>query len=246
MAATKSLQILFEDKYLIAVDKPAGIHTAPLRPGEPGTLLSGVIQKYPEVAGLPGIKPIEPGLLHRLDCETSGIVIIALTEPTFRALREQFDSDKVSKEYTAVCAPTAKALMEGQSLRLQSRFAPYGPGSKMVRLVLPATKKKRFARKSSPGIYTTEIQIMARNKNVVLVETHLTRGFRHQIRAHLAFLGFPIIGDPLYGVPVPAGFQERMYLHALRIKFVHPESGKPLVIESPLPREFRGWLWRWR
>ena len=244
---SQELRILFEDEHLIAVDKPAGIHTAPLEPGETGTLLSLVMERYPEVGGLPGIKSVEPGLLHRLDWETSGLVMVARTERSFRALREQFDSDRVSKEYSAVCAQTAEASEEDRRLRIESRFAPYGPGSKMVRVVLPEEKRKRFSQRASPDIYTTEIvSIRSRHDtaftesgNFVLVQARLTRGFRHQVRAHLAFLGFPIIGDPLYGAAVPAGFPERMYLHASKIELVHPESGKPLSIKSPLPPEFK-------
>jgi 23S rRNA-/tRNA-specific pseudouridylate synthase len=109
----------------------------------------------------------------------------------------------------------------------------------MVRVVLPAEKKHRFTRKASPDTYTTEAETVARSGNFVLVRAHLTRGFRHQVRAHLAFLGFPIIGDPLYGIPVPPGFPERMYLHASQIKLIHPGSDQPLIIKSPLPSEFK-------
>ena len=235
---TKVLRILFEDEYLIAVEKPAGIHTAPLQPGESGTLLSLVMERYPEVAGLPGVKRVEPGLLHRLDRETSGIVIVARTEPSFRALREQFDSDRVSKEYSAVCAYLVEASGEDRSLRIESRFAACGPGNKMVRVVLPAERNRRFAREASPDTYTTKAKVVSRSGNFVLVRAHITRGFRHQVRLHLAFLGFPIIGDLLYGTPVSPGFPERMYLHASKIELVHPGSGKPLIIKSPLPPEF--------
>lgn len=238
----KALRILFEDEFLIAVDKPAGIHTAPLKLKESGTLLALVIEKYPEVAGLPGWKAVEPGLLHRLDQGTSGIVIVARTEPSFRALRRQFDSDKVGKIYSAACSPAAETGGPGRRQQIESRFAAYGPGSKMVRVVLPAGKKYRFSREASPDTYATETEIAARNGNVVLVRAHLTRGFRHQVRAHLAFLGFPIIGDPLYGVPVSPGFPERMYLHASQISFLHPGSGRPLIIESPLPPEFKAFF----
>lgn len=238
----KSLYILFEDDYLIAVEKPAGIHTAPLKPAESGTLLSLVIERYPEVAGLPGIKSVEPGLLHRLDLETSGIVIIALTRPCFIALREQFDSNKVNKEYTAVCTCAAEASKEQQLLHIESKFAPCGPGNKKVRIVLPSEGKKRVSRKISAEVYTTDARVVMKSRNLVLVQARITRGFRHQIRAHLAFLGFPIIGDPLYGAPVPEGLPARMYLHASQIKLTHPRNGKALIIKSPPPSEFTALL----
>ena len=238
------LTVLFEDGQLLAVDKPAGVHSAPLRPGESGTLLGRVIARYPEVAGLPGIKPVEPGLLHRLDRETSGILLVARTVEAFHTLRAAFAAGRVKKQYTALCACRIEA-QAGERLRLESRFAPYGRGGQRVRLLLPGDeggpqgRRARKEPKASPRLYQTEVQVLERQGSWALVRASLLRGFRHQVRAHLAHLGLPIAGDELYGVKAPSGAPERLYLHATALELTHPASEQELRLSSPLPSEFR-------
>jgi 23S rRNA pseudouridine1911/1915/1917 synthase len=256
-----SLAVLYEDGDMLVADKPAGVHTAPLRQGEGGTLLDAVIAAYPGVASVPGMKPVEPGLVHRLDRETSGCVVVARTPAAFATLRAIFDSGRASKHYRAACGcaqgarstdPRAQpgapepdvlpgighdAVPEG-TFRVESMFAPFGPGRRMVRVILPGEEGRPFARKATADAYRTDARIVVHGRGRVLVEAAISRGFRHQVRAHLAFLGFPIIGDPLYGVPVPEGFNGRMYLHAARILIPHPVTGETLIVESPEPPEF--------
>jgi 23S rRNA-/tRNA-specific pseudouridylate synthase len=110
----------------------------------------------------------------------------------------------------------------------------------MVRAVLAGEKSRRLLDSAGPEIYVTEAQVTARGSGRVMLTASILKGFRHQVRVHLAFLGFPILGDPLYGAAVPAGFPARMYLHAARIELRHPTSSLPLVVESPLPEEFAG------
>jgi 23S rRNA pseudouridine1911/1915/1917 synthase len=234
------LVVLFEDENLLALDKAAGMHTAPLRAGETDTLLALVIERFPEVGALPGVTPVAPGLVHRLDRETSGIVVVARTPEAFSALRAQFEAEEVRKEYRAVCrcaAAEARTL-----LTVQSRFAPFGPGRRMVRVVLPETRGARVLRESSLVVYSTEARIEAREGQRALLSVEISRGFRHQVRAHLSHLGFPIYGDQLYGLPAPEGAVARMYLHASAISFRHPFSGEPMRIESSLPEEFHAMM----
>ena len=235
--APEGLVVLFEDQSVIAVDKPAGLHSAPLRIGETGTLLGLVIERFPEVGTLPGVKPVEPGLLHRLDQETSGIVLVARTAGAFSALRMQFEAGEARKEYQAICrCDPADART---SVSMQSRFAPFGPGRRRVRVVLPETRSARALREASPEVYVTDARVQARQGDRALLSVEIRSGFRHQVRAHLSHLGFPIYGDALYGVPVPAGAADRMYLHASGISFRHPVTGEQVRIVSPLPPEFR-------
>jgi 23S rRNA pseudouridine1911/1915/1917 synthase len=231
-------EVLFEDQNLIALDKPAGMHSAPLRAGETDTLLAWVIERFPEVGALPGVKAVEPGLVHRLDRDTSGIVVVARTPQAFAVLRAQFESGEARKEYCAVCRWNAGTVAP-KRLSLQSRFAPYGPGRRMVRVVLPETRGARVLREASLVIYSTEARIEARQGERVLLSATLRVGFRHQVRAHLSHLGFPIYGDPLYGVPAPHGAPVRMYLHACAISLRHPLTAEPMRIESGMPEEFR-------
>jgi 23S rRNA pseudouridine1911/1915/1917 synthase len=260
----EELRVRYEDSELIVADKPAGMHTAPLSPGDSGTLLELVMQSFPEVGALPGIKAVEPGLVHRLDRETSGLVVVARTAGAFDALRRSFASGEARKDYTAACADDgqpggtpprpSKDLpadayprrhlvdYDGRetpaTLRIESRFAPYGPGRRMVRPVLAGERSAKLLAAASPELYCTEARILERRGGRALLSAWIRKGFRHQVRAHLAFLGFPILGDPFYGAVVPTGFASRMYLHAARIELAHPATGRPLVVESPVPEEF--------
>lgn len=235
---TPALVVLFEDSDLLVLDKPAGLHTAPLRRAETGTLLDEVIALFPEVAAVPGVKPVEPGLVHRLDRETSGLVVVARTPEAFALLRRAFVTGGARKVYLAACVGGNEEAPVGASMHIASRFAPYGPGRKMVRVVLPADAKKGFARQAARGIYETDAEIIFRGAGRALLSARIVRGFRHQVRAHLSCLGWPILGDPLYGAPAPPELPQRLYLHAARLEMAHPRSGAPLVVKSPLPAEF--------
>ena len=244
---SRPLVVRFEDAEVIVVEKPAGVHAAPLRSAEGGTLLERVIESYPEVAEVPGIKAVEPGLLHRLDRETSGLVAIARTPAAFAALREIAARGGMRKEYLAACARPADSRLAdseaigaafGRALRIASRCAPYGSGRRMVRVVLAGETRDKLLRSATPDSYSTEAEIIRQGPAALLLRARLDRGFRHQVRAHLSFLGFPILGDLLYGTPVPPGVIERLYLHASRLQFDHPGTGAPISVESPMPEEF--------
>jgi 23S rRNA pseudouridine1911/1915/1917 synthase len=230
------LRIIHVDDQLLVIDKPEGMHTAPLREGERGSLLDAVIDQFPEVERVPGIKPVEPGLLHRLDKGTSGLVVIARSVRAFTDLLAQFESGEVRKEYLAVSVPGP--AVRSRRLSVSSRFAPLGPGRARVQMVMSYEHRSRMLKEASPETYATEAEIAERGAGCCLVRCTITRGFRHQVRVHLAHLGLPIVGDPLYGAPVPPGFGERMYLHAVAVELHHPADGRPLRFESDMPGEF--------
>jgi 23S rRNA pseudouridine1911/1915/1917 synthase len=229
-----SLTVLYEDPNLVAVDKPAGIHTAPISENATGTLLALIIARYPEIARVPGIKPVESGLLHRLDRLTSGVVVAARSEAAFHSLRRQFEEGIVRKEYCAVCRVGAAA--EDGILAIESRFAPYGPGRKKVRVIREEDLGRPRSREATVATYFTEARIERRQGNLALVRACIRKGFRHQVRAHLSALGLPIIGDPLYGEPAPG--PTRMFLHACRVVLESPTDGARIEIRSPPPPEF--------
>lgn len=245
-----TLVVRFEDEHLAVVEKPAGLHTAPLPRGGEGTLLDLVNGRWPEVARLPGIRAVEPGLLHRLDRDTSGLVVIARTAAAFAALRAAFEAGAVHKEYAAACAPgpgtgwgTEPGTEPGAGeTAVTSRFAAWGPGRRKVRVVLPNEKRRGVLREATPGAYTTRLRVLRRGARAVLVGARIDRGFRHQVRAHLAHAGLPIIGDPLYGAALPPGAAPRMYLHATGIELPHPATGKLIAVRSPLPGAFEALL----
>ncbi len=240
----QSLSVLYQDEAILIVDKPAGMHTAPneysraapLGAGEPDTLLALVVSAFPEISRVPGRKPGEHGLLHRLDRETSGLVVIARTPGAFAALRQQFSSGLAGKEYRALCA-----CPPGDSrgiVTVTSRFAPSGPGRRTVRVVQPEERSRKLLRAATRSVYSSEARVLTREGDRALVGVTIRKGFRHQIRAHLSHAGWPIFGDPLYGVPVPPEAPQRMYLHAHAISLTHPVTGKQLQVVSPLPEEF--------
>jgi 23S rRNA pseudouridine1911/1915/1917 synthase len=247
--APPGLTVLFTDAELIAVDKPAGLHTAPQGRAGEDTLLGRLLAAFPEIAALPGRKPGEPGLLHRLDRETSGIVLAARTPEAFRRLARDFAAGRVTKEYLALCAP-ALPLQPGQSFTMESRFAPFGPGRRKVRVVpggdpraragagAAGLQRGRARRRASPRSYRTEAVVEQARPGLVLVRARILRGFRHQVRAHLSHLGLPIVGDELYGSGLPPGVEPRLYLHACSVELAHPPGGAARRIDSPLPEAF--------
>jgi 23S rRNA pseudouridine1911/1915/1917 synthase len=237
------LSILFEDEHLIAVDKPEGMHTAPLREAEKGTLLGLIIRRCPEVAHVAGLKAVEPGLLHRLDRDTSGIVVAARTREAFEALHGQFNGGDVRKQYIALCMPGShEEPAPGARLHIESRFAPFGPGRKRVRAIFAADEAAAGKGEATRESYATDVEVGERRGGIILVRATIVKGFRHQVRVHLAALGLPILGDALYGAPVPEGAHRRMYLHAAVVALRHPASGEPLEIRSPLPASFEAIL----
>lgn len=235
--------LVFQDAHLLVIDKPDGMPTAPLADGETGTLLAWVIASFPEVGRVPGRKPVEPGLLHRLDSGTSGLVVVARSAEAFACLRGQFAAAQVQKEYVAACrcAPSGGASPAG-TLHLESRFVPCGPHRSRVRVVLPEDRLGRRVSQTTKASYVTDAWVTETAREVALVRARLRKGFRHQVRAHLAFLGYPILGDPLYGAPAPVGARDRLYLHALSLELIHPVTALPLRIEAPIPEEFQALL----
>jgi len=242
------LAVLYADEELIALDKPAGLHTTPQGRAWEDTLLGRLLERFPEMATLPGRKPGEPGLLHRLDHGTSGVVLAARTTEAFHRLSADFAAGRVRKEYLALCAPEAGFAPPAGSLAVESRFAPSGPGRRKVRVVPAGAREPRGGpgglhrgrarRKASPESYRTEAEVVQVRGGLALVRAVILRGFRHQVRAHLAHLGLPILGDELYGRAVPPGAGERLYLHASAVQLIHPAGGRLLRIEAPLPPAF--------
>lgn len=259
-----------EDEQILIVEKPAAMHTAPLHPADQANLLSQVIAHYPEIAHLPGLKNIEPGLLHRLDYETSGLVLIARTETAFIRLSAQFKQNQVTKNYYAVSlfregqltgSPIGFSLADWHRLcqawtapmvpaapsifKVESHFRPWGQGRKQVK-VITEEKEIQQAAEVTPASYTSEIHLLKHQADNFLSRVTLTKGFRHQVRAHLAYLGLPIAGDPLYLKPLaehqhPVSYA-RMYLHAAGLKFRHPTTGKLIDYQTPVPQDFEDLL----
>ncbi len=212
-----ALSVLHEDGRLLVVDKPAGVPTHPLRAGERGTLAGALLARYPELAGV-GHGEREPGLLHRLDTDTSGLLLVARDTESFARLQALLQGGGLDKRYEALCAGavaaprTERAWLSARGSRVTVRGEAFRDAVEIETEVLESEVHGDFSR--------------------VQLRAHVAR--RHQLRAHLAFLGHPIAADTLYGGPAVAGL-ERHYLHACYLGFVHPFTGEHVAVEAPRP-----------
>jgi 23S rRNA pseudouridine1911/1915/1917 synthase len=218
------LTVLYDDADLAVVDKPAGMVVHPGAGHARGTLVNALLH---HVAGLSGIGGKErPGIVHRLDRGTSGVMVIAKHDRAHRALARQFHDRLVGKEYVALVWGTARA---GQVID-----RPIGRDPKHRQRMSSRARRARAA--------TTRVVTVEPLGGVSLVRVSIGTGRTHQIRVHLSESGHPVVGDALYGGVrrrVPPGLAAvagltRPFLHAARLSFAHPDTGRPLVFEAPL------------
>ncbi|MBL8917844.1 MAG: RluA family pseudouridine synthase [Myxococcaceae bacterium] len=215
------LAILYEDDALLAVDKPAGVPTQPIDPGETGTVANALVARQPELAAV-GDDPREAGLCHRLDVETSGVLLAAKTKDAWKAMRAAFsEPGGVDKRYLA--------LVRGPLADEGEIDLPLVHAGDHVRPALEG-EEARPARSS--------FRVLKRKGVVSLVEVRLFTGVLHQVRAHLSAIGAPIVGDTRYGGRAAEGLS-RFFLHAASLEFEHPVSRRLVRVESPLPAELK-------
>jgi|SRR5690348_10326724 len=216
------LEVLFRDRAVLVINKPAPMACHPLHPGECGTVMNGVVAAFPEAAAV-GDNAREGGLIHRLDNGTSGALLVALQPCAFSALREAIRGGRIRRDYQALVAGNLK-----RSLYIDRPLAhPRNPRRMIVAAPLAAG-----ARAAS-----TAIDPIRRFGNFTLVAVRPRTGMRHQIRVHLAAVGYPIAGDTLYGGPLlDALVSQRFWLHLAGVEFHSPVSG-PTRVNSPLPRD---------
>ena len=225
-----SLIVPYEDEQLLVLDKPAGlvVHPAPGNPDH--TLANALIAHCGDAfAGIGGVK--RPGIVHRLDKDTSGLMVVAKTELAHRALTADFAARRIERAYWAVVSgvPPAGGEIEGAIGRN------------------PRDRKKMavVARGGKPAI-TRYRRIAALGTSAALLECRLATGRTHQIRVHLAAKGFPLIGDPAYAGRPARGLFHRQALHAYLLGFKHPASGAALRFTSDMPDDMTGLIARLR
>ncbi len=220
------LVVRFEDPHLVIVDKPAGLPTHPLKPDERRTLAGALLARYPEM-GTVGYSAREPGVLHRLDNDTSGVLLAARSGAAFDALRALLEGGAIEKRY--------EALIEGELFEsiIDAPIASHRGDPRRVHVCIDPLDRQRA--KARPA--RTEVRgSRPIGTRFTLLELRAPVAVRHQIRAHLAALGHPLAGDWLYGGPTVSSLN-RHFLHASRIAFDHPMTGERVDVSSPLPSE---------
>lgn len=217
------IRIVHADAHLIVADKPAGMPSHPLKPGEKGTAANALVGRFPELAQV-GPSPREGGLVHRLDTDTSGLLLAARTDAAHAMLRAQFSARTVEKGYLALVGGEIHA---GGEIALPLLHDPRDPRR------MQAASDPEYAAEHGARAAVTRFLPLERKGGFTLLEVEIPTGVMHQIRAHLAFIGHPLAGDALYGGPEAPGLS-RHFLHAARLAFAHPD-GSRVRYQSPLP-----------
>ena len=222
------VRCVFEDEVLLAFDKPVDEPVQPLSRHETGTLMNGVVARWPEVREV-GDSPLIAGAAHRIDAGTSGLVLVARTQEAFDNLREQFSRHEVKKTYLALVEGTVAV---GCTLENDLAHDPTVPFCRMIdasRARFPVSESLHAVTSYKPIGFTK-----VGNEDRTLLEVTIHTGVTHQIRAQLAFAGMHIINDRLYGAFAVEN-QVGHCLHALAASFIHPTSGVECQIRTPYP-----------
>ena len=215
------LDILFENDDLIVINKPAGMVVHPALGHASGTLVQAVLGYAPEIEGVGGIK--RPGLVHRLDQNTSGVIMLAKNDRAHQFLQDQFQARTVNKQYLA--------LIDGRPPTPQGRVeVAIGRDSKYRQRMAPALE--RDGKEAISEYFTQEVF-----PEHTLIKVSILTGRTHQIRVHMAFLGCPVVGDTVYGRKKPSIKIQRQFLHAFRLSILIPGEKTKKTFEAPLASE---------
>ena len=218
------LDIIYEDEDLMVINKPSGLVVHPGSGNKGNTLVNGLMFYTGELSDLNGEE--RPGIVHRIDKDTSGLLVIAKNNKTHNILSEYFKNhDKIKREYIAlICGnfPHTTATID----------APIGRD--------PKDRKKMAVTANNSKEAITHLKVLKRYKGYTLVSLVLETGRTHQIRVHMNYIGYPIYNDPVYNTKKTTEFGQ--FLHSSSIDMIHPTTGKELHFESPLPKEFTDFL----
>lgn len=230
-----------ENPFLV-ISKPSGLPTAPLSAQDTNNALYLAAQTFPEILSVNGKKEIEHGLIHRIDTVTEGLILIATTQDAYEKFINQQKNNNFTKFYTAICQKNQNSK-EGfpdfpkqnifcqNEFKIQSYFRYFGQGRKEVRPVpienLNKTQQKKVEETS---IYTTNVKIISQQNDTVKVECNITKGFKHQVRCHLAWANLPIKNDPVYNQN--AEKSEQIAFYASKLQFLHPITDQIITFQK--------------
>lgn len=215
------LSVLYEDDELIVINKAAGMVVHPGAGQREHTLVNALLHRYPKLSGIGGKE--RPGIVHRLDKETSGCLVVAKTDEAHRALSAQFAERSVEKIYLALVA----GKMRKSAGSIEEKIGRH-----------PVHRQRMSVSASRGRAAKTEYRVLSPSESMSLVECRLHSGRTHQIRVHLHHLGHPVLGDKVY-CPKHAKNFPRQMLHAWKLGFQHPRSGERKIFEAPIPDDFQ-------
>jgi 23S rRNA pseudouridine1911/1915/1917 synthase len=217
------LTALYEDADLVAIDKPAGMVVHAGAGVNSGTLVNALLHRFAELSGVGGA--MRPGIVHRLDRQTSGVLLVAKNDAAHRKLAAQFSGREVAKIYLAL----VQGAVKNETGRIEKPISRD-----------PHHRTRMTARLSEGRAAWSEYRVLRRWNGFTLLEVRIGTGRTHQIRVHLASIGHPVAGDTLYGA-AGAG-RDRFFLHAHRIAFHQPTTGEAVEVVSPLAADLEAWL----
>lgn len=229
-----------EEKPFVVIYKPQGLPSAPLKDGD-DSALTQAIEIFPQLKNVFGRKLIEHGLLHRIDTQTEGLLLVAASQFFYDNLLSEQSDGKFIKTYNAECITAfdetsnekngfppvdeklLKELESGKAVRISTYFRNYGEGQKSVRPVTENSGKAALKKLGKQKKYTTEIKLAAKTEFSYFFDCKISSGYRHQVRCHLAWLGFPIIGDRIYNFSEKnTNPEEKMRFKATGLQFTNP------------------------
>ena len=234
-AESLPVEILYEDPDVVVVNKPAGMIVHPGAGAETGTLVAALLSRFGGAKGLSTVGgPLRPGIVHRLDKGTSGALLIARTDLAHKKLVEDFRDRRIQKDYLALLHGRMKEKAGSVEL----------PISRDLHRRSRMTARRREGRQAR-----TDWKVLLRLEAFTLIAADLRTGRTHQIRVHFSALGCPVVGDTVYGAPRLERVNSqslpslgRNFLHAARVAFDHPRTGKRIEVRAPLPAELTGYL----
>lgn len=212
------IEIVYEDEYLVIINKEPGMCVHPANGHLNGTLVNAVLYHIKGLSGINGIA--RPGIVHRLDMDTSGLIIVAKTDEAHHKLVGMFQDKSIKKTYVALL----KGKMNKKSGRVETLIGRH-----------PVERKKMSVVEKNGKIAITNYEVMEDTNINTLVKVGIETGRTHQIRVHMKYLGYPIDGDEVYG---RGGIAKRQMLHAYQLEFRHPVTGKEMEIIGKVPEDF--------
>lgn len=216
------IEVIYEDDDLMVINKPQGMVVHPAHGNYSGTLVNGLLSRCDDLSGINGV--LRPGIVHRIDKDTSGVIVVAKTNEAHMSLSHQLKEHSIKRKYVA--------LLEGRLKEQEGTVdAPIGRDPKDRKRMAVVYRNSKHA--------VTHYRVLELFQSNTLIEATLETGRTHQIRVHMSYIGHPVVGDPVYGYKKQRFNHKGQLLHARLLGFVHPRTGEYIEFTAPLPQYFK-------